>query len=55
MRALRDRATTYQSLADDALRQNHLLAHQMYHQRAQDAAKPADIARGFLLEVLGSE
>lgn len=54
VRALRDRAATFESLAADALRQNHALTHELYHRRAQEAASQADLARQFLLDIIDS-
>lgn len=52
VRALRDRAITFGALADDAQRQNHLLSHEVYRQRAREAENQADLARQFLLDML---
>jgi two-component system chemotaxis response regulator CheB len=52
VRALHDRAATYETLADDALRQDQKLAHDLYRQRAGEAMTQAELARRFLLDLV---
>jgi two-component system chemotaxis response regulator CheB len=52
VRALRDRASTYDTMAEDALRTDQKLAHELYRQRAREAMDQAELARRFLLDVI---
>jgi len=52
VRALRDRAATYETMADDALRQDHKVVYELYRQRARDAMNQAELARRFLLDIV---
>jgi hypothetical protein len=52
VRALRDRAATYETMAGDALRQDHKVVYELYRQRARDAMSQAELARRFLLDIV---